>query len=1356
MSHRLSSGAPSPLGATPDSHGTNFALASDHAERVELCLFDDDGQRETDRIRMPERTHGVWHGHVAGIGAGQRYGYRVHGPFDPARGHRFNHHKLLIDPYARAIDRPFRLAPSMFGYVRGDPAADLSFDATDSAPDMPKAIVTTTAQFVPRNAPPTVPWSDAIIYEMHVKGFTRLHDRMPDGLRGTLPGLAHPAALEHLAKLGATTIELLPIAAFIDERHLASLGLGNYWGYNPVTFLAPDPRYVSGGGIEETRAAIARIHEQGIEVVLDVVFNHTGESDELGPTICYRGIDNSTYYRLKPEDRRYYDNVTGCGNTLALDRPPVLRLAMDTMRHWASQVGVDGFRFDLATTLARTDEGFDRNGPFLAALCQDPVLSGLKLIAEPWDLGPGGYQGGAFPAGIAEWNDQFRDDVRRFWQGSSKGVAGLASRLSGSSDRFRAGDRRPSDSVNYITAHDGFSLADLVSYERKHNAANGEHNADGTDQNHSWNRGIEGPTDDPKVRDARARDLRALFATLLVARGTPMLRSGDELGQSQSGNNNAYAQDNPTTWIDWAAASQFADLTSFVQRLIALRKSHPALRRNRFLEGRPVDGAAYKDAAWRREDGRELAESDWHDRARHFIALELFEPGAEPGYADDHLCVVVNGGEATTLTLPSAAGRWRVMLDSADPSSVEHAAGVTTQVSARSVVVLVDDSRAAPLEDPALFERLARLARIQPDHRDANGHDHIVSVDTKRALLAAMRIPARSANEIRDSLRTLELGPWRNPLPPFFVAEVGRQFTFDVIVDRAKAAMPVSVAFAPETDQPQTIHIRPSEGTLVDVCRVDGTVREKWRVRADLQLPAGLHRLTIGDFSATVAATPGRAWRPEILAGDGKCWGVSANLYSVQTGRDWGIGDFSTLREIVEEAGERGAALVGINPLHALFPSRPDRASPYYPSDRRFLESAYIDPATMPGYVELATTDSWLSQAEDTARSLRATAMIDYGAVFKLKRLAFARIWSRFRDRHLAAGDSLGDEFRRFVAAGGRSLKQFAAFEVASLKEPDDRLQFHMFLQWWADRSLAAAAAHGALAIGLYRDLAVGPAPDGAEAVTGRDWFAPGISVGAPPDPYSDDGQVWGIPPYDPHALARKQYEPWIELVRANMRHAGALRLDHVMALERLLWVPEGETANAGAYVENDPAALLAILAIESHRNRCMIVGEDLGTVPSGFRERMADAGVLSMRVMLFERDGLAFRPSGHYSPQSIASFGTHDLLPLAGWWRKNSDRADGKALRNAAHPAGSGDQEMSVAVHAFLGASSAKVALAQLDDLAAEQEPINIPGTTTEHPNWRRRLARPVKEIFASEDAELAIKAISAGRNTPRRAVGK
>jgi glycogen operon protein len=737
MRYRLSSGSPVELGATVDRAGTNFALVSHHAERVELCLFDGSGKTETARIALPEKTTGIWHGHVEGIGPGQRYGYRVHGPHDPANGQRFNRHKLLIDPYARMIDRPFRLAPSMLGYLPDHADKDLSFNPADSAADMPKAIV--IAAGLAADTRPRTPWQDTIVYELHAKGFTQQLPGIAAPLRGTLAGLAEPAALEHLAGLGVTTLELMPIAALLDERHLPPLGLHNYWGYNPIAFLAPDPRYVAGDALDVMRDAVARIHAAGLEIVLDVVFNHTGESDELGATVSYRGIDNALYYRLKPEAPRFYDNVTGCGNSLAVDRPAVLRLVMDAMRHWVTEIGVDGFRFDLATTLARDAGGFQAEGAFLGALQQDPVLAGVKLIAEPWDLGPGGYRAGGFPPGMAEWNDRFRDDMRHFWQGSAGGVGALASRLAGSSDRFDPALRRPSDSVNYVTAHDGFTLLDLVSYSTKHNTSNGEHNADGTNDNISWNHGVEGPSDDNGVGSRRRADLRALIASILVSRGTPMLRSGDELGQTQAGNNNAYAQDNATTWIDWARAARFSDLTDFTRRAIALRKAHPALHRDRFLTGHPVDGATQPDALWRREEGAAMTEADWRDAGRKFLGLELNEPDAD---GTDHLYLVMNGNDvALTVTLPPADRGWCVLLDSATDNATTFAIGATLTVAPRAVVVLSDEGTTSTGDHPELLDRLALLAGIEPQHRDATGRDHVVRPETKRALLAAMRVP---------------------------------------------------------------------------------------------------------------------------------------------------------------------------------------------------------------------------------------------------------------------------------------------------------------------------------------------------------------------------------------------------------------------------------------------------------------------------------------------------------------------------------------------------------------------------------------------------------------------------------------
>jgi glycogen operon protein len=1288
----------------------------------------------------------------------------VHGPFDPRGGHRFNRHKLLLDPYARAIDRPFRLHPSMFGHVPGDRLGDLSFSEADSAPDMPKAFVLAPLEQRGTARRWARPWRDTSIYELHVKGFTRLNEALAPELRGTLSGLARPEALDHIVKLGVSAIEIMPIAAFIDEERLVRLGLSNYWGYNPVAFFAIDPRYAPQDAIETTRAAVEAIHEADLEVILDVVFNHTGESDELGPTICYRGIDNRSYYRARPDDERYYDNASGCGNVLALDREPVLRLVMDALRYWKGEIGVDGFRFDLATTLGRGAKGFDPNGAFFAAVRQDPLLASAKIVVEPWDVGPDGYQGGAFPPGIAEWNDRCRDDVRRFWRGDGR-IADLASRLAGSSDRFAKRRRQASESVNYIASHDGFTLADLVSYERKRNEPNGEGNADGASDNFSWNNGTEGPSEDKETLAARSRDMRALLATLFVSLGTPMLRSGDELGQSQGGNNNAYAQDNETTWIDWRLAEDNAELVAFVRRLATLRKQHRTLTGQEFLKGELQQGATFRDVAWRKENSDELQVADWQDGARRFVAMELFQPENETDARPDHLYVIVNGGEACSVTLPSARGRWRLILDSMDVDAIEAAVGLTIAIGPRSVVVLSDDAVSMPLFDPRALDQLALAAGIEPEHRDANGRRHIVNADTKRALLQAMDVPASNAGEIRESLERLTSDPWRSDLAPFIVARAGHPFSIEIVVDAREAAGEKTATLVLETGEARSIIFRPSDGVLIGKASIGGSRREKWRVRLGFDLPIGLHRLSVGEAEAILAATPGRMWIPPAIDGEKKRWGVSVNLYSVRSPSDWGIGDFAALRQLVEDVSERGGALVGVNPLHALFPDQPERASPYYPSDRRFLDPIYIDPRTLPGYAELASNDPWFAGAGAKANELRAAAFIDYSGVIELKRAIYARAWRSFRNKQGQMG-AIDKAYANFIADGGATLARFAAFHAEGRDGAEGDAGFHTFLQWRADLSLAEAAQAATLSIGLYRDLAVGPAPDGAERATGRAWFADKVSIGAPPDPYSETGQVWGVPPHNPMALRRRGFLPWVELVRANMRHAGALRLDHVMGIERLLWVPEGATANDGAYVRNDAEALLAVLAILSHRRRCLIVGEDLGTVPSGFRERMAEAGLFSMSVMLFERDGDQFRKGERYAARSFACWATHDLPPFHGWWGDHANDGDGGALRRAVSAeAGSMDalgecdraaRAVSIATHEFLAATPAKIAIVQLDDLAEEQVPVNVPGTTLERPNWRRRMTKSVKDILEGDHAKKLLGAISAGRTAePAKTVG-
>ena len=622
----LSSGSPEPLGATPDANGVNFALFSRHAERVDLCLFDANGA-ETARHALPERSGDVWHGYLAGAGNGLLYGYRVHGPFAPGRGHRFNPCKLLLDPYARAWDGGFTYDKRLLG--DGD---DGSPDLRDSAGAMPKCVVTLPPPPVGHGGRPATSWGETILYEAHAKGLTVRHPGVDPAKRGRLAGLAEPAVLDHLTRLGVTAIELLPLQAFFDEPFLIAKGLSNHWGYNPVGFFVPEPRYAAG--LDEAREAVAGLHAAGIEVILDVVYNHTGEGDAAGPTLCYRGLDNAAYYKLDGEC--HYVNVTGCGNTLDMDEPFMLRLALDSLRYWVEAVGIDGFRFDLATTLGREGEGYTPNAAFFDAIRQDPTLRTCKLIAEPWDIGPEGYRLGGFPPPFAEWNDRFRDAARAFWRGDENVGPELASRLAGSIDLFPP-ERRALASVNYVTAHDGFTLMDAVSYRDKHNEANGEDNRDGHGHNLSMNGGVEGRSDDPDVLAYRRRQRRNLLATTLFARGVPMLLMGDELGRTQGGNNNAYCQDNATAWVDWEGAD--AEIAAEIAVLVGLRHRHPALRRGRAGPGE----------AWLTTAGTS-APPDPADRA-----FGLLLP--------DGLLLLNGRDEPTRFTLPP--GAWRVAVDTA-------------------------------------------------------------------------------------------------------------------------------------------------------------------------------------------------------------------------------------------------------------------------------------------------------------------------------------------------------------------------------------------------------------------------------------------------------------------------------------------------------------------------------------------------------------------------------------------------------------------------------------------------------------------------------------------------------------------
>ena len=698
---RIREGSPHPRGATWDGRGVNFALFSAHATKVELCLFDDDGKNEIERIELPEYTDEVWHGYLPDARPGTIYGYRVHGPYQPEAGHRFNPNKLLIDPYAKGLVGTIEWNPALFGYQM-ETGDDLTFDERDSAPYTRRSRVIDPAFTWGRDEKPRVPWERTIVYETHVKGFTKLHPAVPSKLRGTYAGMGHPAVLDYIKSLGVTSVELLPVHSFVQDDYLQQKGLINYWGYNTISFFTPARRYaaVPDFAFSEFKEMVARMHGAGLEVILDVVYNHTAEGNEKGPTLSFKGVDNASYYRLLPNQPRYYINDTGTGNTFNLSHPRVLQLVTDSLRYWATEMRVDGFRFDLATILGREPYGFDEGGGFLDTCRQDPVLNDVKLIAEPWDCGPGGYQVGGFPPGWAEWNDRFRDDVRGYWKGDGGLLPSLASRITASADKFNKRGRRPWASVNFITAHDGFTLNDTVSYNEKHNMANGEDNRDGHGHNLSYNYGVEGPTDDPEIRAVRMRQMRNLLGTLFLSKGTPMLLAGDEFARTQNGNNNAYCQDNEVSWVDWEAIGpEERNLTAFTKRLILLRNALPMLSRGRFVTGAYDEEFGVKDVTWLTPAGTEMAPENWNDGNSRSLAVLLDGRAQASG-------IHRRGGDATLLlfynayhdvvgfTFPEAPGgtAWTRLLDTNLPDGQDiesFKVGETYSVTGRSMLMFV-------------------------------------------------------------------------------------------------------------------------------------------------------------------------------------------------------------------------------------------------------------------------------------------------------------------------------------------------------------------------------------------------------------------------------------------------------------------------------------------------------------------------------------------------------------------------------------------------------------------------------------------------------------------------------------------
>nr|CRH05027.1 GH13 : candidate isoamylase; CBM48 at N-Term; GH77 at C-Term [Candidatus Magnetococcus massalia] len=1441
---RIWPGNPFPLGATWDGRGVNFALFSEHAERVELCLFGTDGFRETDRIPMPEYTNQVWHVYLPDVRPGQLYGYRVYGPYDPEQGHRFNNNKLLLDPYAKQLSGQLQWHEALFGYRYGDPLGDLSFSDLDSAPYMPKCVVVDTAYTWGGERPPNHNWLDSIIYEAHVRGFTMQHPKVPQHQRGTFAGLCSPDVVSYLKKLGITAIELLPVHASVDEWHLAQKGLSNYWGYNTLGFFLANPRYASDpDATREFKTMVQVLHEADIEVILDVVYNHTAEGNHEGPTLSFKGIDNKSYYRQEPDYPRYYRDFTGCGNSLNLRHPKVLQLVMDSLRYWAGEMHVDGFRFDLTTTLAREHHGaFDRHSGFLDAIAQDPLLSNKKMIAEAWDLGEGGYQVGAFPPGWAEWNDKFRDGVRRYWKGD-KGVTGdLASRLTGSSDLFNHSGRPPWSSINFITAHDGFTLRDLVTYNQKHNHDNQEDNRDGRDANDSWNCGVEGPTDDLAIRKLRQMQIRNFLATLILSQGVPMLVAGDEMGRTQHGNNNPYCQDNGISWINWDGEDPDAeDLLKFTQALIKLRKEHVIFRRNRFFNGQTIPGTGIKDVTWIRPDGREMGHQDWEDAHNQCVGMlisgeagEKFTSRYGDAQVDDTFLFMLNSyHKSVTIQLPGVESGhgWRRIFDSqlAEGGVNEEALDSVQghyRLEGRSCALfsmqrLEESVTVKPLpaetdmDEEALLRQLAEKAQIELGYWTIFGEWFEIPLATLRRFLAAMGLPADNRMQIQSSLEKLEVTPWQRTLPPVLVVRGSTSAGVEIplVIDGEMNDETLEWVLVDEQGEIIPGTLVPGEHPLAGTYELSGHHLERRLFPLYENLSPGYYRFELhgaslrgGDFATMqLVVAPEKCYLPQELAeSDGRIWGFSPQLYALRSARNWGIGDFADLDQLAELTAKEGGGIIGLNPLHALFLGKPEQTSPYSPNSRHFINPLYIALDKVPEMADCKEAKERL-QTPGVRRMLanmREQEMVNYREVSNLKISILRMLYQRFREQHLEGGEGgapteRGLLFQEFTRTGGASLQRLAIYNALSehfgnhdegfggwrswptaYRRPDspevsrfattheEEVTFHLYIYWLADSQLQAVklkARDLGMPVGLYADMALGVDPDGADFWNEQSAYAGEMRIGAPPDLFNPTGQNWGLPPFDPRALRDEAYQPFIAAMRNTMRHAGAIRLDHVMALKRLFWVPVGAPASEGGYVHYNLDDLLGIVALESHRNRCLVIGEALGTVPDGLREQLADNGILSYRLLYFERgeEGRFLMPH-EFNTSSLVAATTHDLPTFSGFWEgvdlavkeelslypreemaeefRGQRGFDKGKIVEALRQAGLdipdealGDEaspELIRAVYQMLSRTPGHLLMVQLEDLMQQRDQVNMPGTVNEHPNWQRKLPMTLDEM--------------------------
>ena len=1308
-----------PLGASLTKDGVNFAIYAPNATNIEIFLFDNTGKKLVQSFEL-FKENDFFHGEIIDANSNHTYGIKAKGEYAPHEGNRFDNSKLLLDPYSLEITAPINLYDEMM--VFGADTTDL----------IPKTRIISPQEF-PHNIF-KVSDEHRIIYELNVKGFSALNKKLPPEIRGTFAGLAAKESIEYLKSLGINSVELMPSAAWIDERHLKKLGLKNYWGYNPICYMAPDPK-IAPGGWQEVRDAVIALNKAGIEVILDVVYNHSGESDEYGPTISMRGIDNQNYYRLE-HDKAKYINDAGTGNVLNAENYAVQNLIIDSLRAWVKYGGISGFRFDLAPTMLRDWQGVNFNSQILHIIANDVILSQCTMIAEPWDIGYGGYQLGNFPQSWSEWNDKYRDVMRNFWHNNAISLGNFAHYICGSQNIFH--NKQKTRSINFITAHDGFTLRDLVSFEHKNNYANGENNSDGHNHNISCNHGVEGKTQDDNINKIRLRHQKNLLLSLFISRGTPMIYMGSEFGKSQNGNNNAYCQDNEISWLDWDDFNH--ELFEFAQRLIKIRKSFMPINDQEFLRGQTQDGL-YPDITWQNANGDAPSPHDWDDPNGKFIAATLYKN-------EQRVFISFNRGDERefTLPIPRDGFDWEIAASTIENQPAISDGRILIGEFSSLILTEVKSDKKHTVSDETLDIICDQLG-IAKSWWDISGQETPAPKISKIKILAALGMDCATEYAARKSLRDYVDKFILRTLP--FYASFSGDETQEIEI-YSNSATPIIFELKDENNNLLKFEY---DGDYSDKILPDGRNTKYAKIKLP-HLPIGRYELwqkNNTDISCLITVAPNECYLPDTET----IKGISAQIYSLKRNQTSSFGDFETLKEALKTIGTNGFQILAINPLHVLFLNDRDKKSPYYPSDRRFLEPLYI------------STNHEITTHGD---------YIDYHNIWAEKLKSLEIDFEQF---------SPSSDYEKFCLTHGKTLDDYAIFEVLSekfapcpwyeweakyktrdakaiqqfAKQNQKRINFFKYLQYRCDKELNEAAQNGAK---IARDLAIGSAPMGCENWCEQKLTAQGVSIGAPPDPLGPQGQVWGLPPKNPLAMIEDGFRNIAALFRINMKYAGALRIDHALGLNRQFWVPSGMNGTEGTYINFPFNHLMNELKLESQRAKCIIIAEDLGTVPNGFRETMEQVKALSYKVIPFEQNYDGFKPPSDYPHLSLACAATHDLPPIKGWWGMtdlkerftlnlyNKDEfASAIAIRENEKTAlitalikekllpedfetNEMNMDLAAAIHAFLAKTNAILKIIQIEDLAGEIIPINLPGTDSERKNWQKYIKPTLNEIFS------------------------